>query len=225
MTKETDLDLEIQEVLTDSGIVLKVQEGVLSIDDTEVQTKKDYRQLRADVYSVPVEYRESGYFVGYSAYSEPKEIPASSEFTFIGSINVPADPESLLEQAKKDKESELNNAYEYCTVLMKATYPESERESWSIQAQEAALFLNDPEAETPWLDSASESRGVTKEEMAQLIDPMDKVYRINHGSLTGTRQRLRDEIWSQETLEDVQLLDVTTELKEAKDLMKSAMLS
>lgn len=212
---------ELNEVITDAGVTLKVGGGILSVDLVEIETRKDYRQLRADVYSVPVEYRENGLFVGYSAYGEPKEVPASSEFGFIGSINVPADDAAVLAQAKLDKVDSLNNEYESCAVIIKASYPKSERESWSIQAQESALFLNDPLSETPWLDSAAEARGISKEEMTRLIDPMDKLYRMNHGSLTGIRQRLRDDIMNCVDKESLDALDVISPLQEAKELMKA----
>lgn len=159
----------------------------------ELITRKDWRQLMADVYEVPTDYRQSGYFIGYYAHGEPREIPACSTYTYIGSVTIPANDEALLERSKQDAVERLNNAYTECVAVLEADYPPSERESWHVQVDEARR-LQGGEANTPWIDAAANGRGITREELANLILQQDSQYRALHGALTGQRQAIRDAI-------------------------------
>lgn len=192
------------------------KDGVITVGKY-TETKQDHRDLTADVYSVPKTYRASGYFIGYYAQGEAKQVPASREYKFIGSVEVPASEEAILEQAKLSKIDFLDKLYTSCTVLLESTYPESERASWGIQSQEAFLFNQDPENSTPWLDSAAESREVTREEMADLISAMDAQYRTKHGKLTGARQLLRNKIHAAVDMEELQEIDIQETLVTIKE--------
>lgn len=89
---------------------------------------------------------------------------------------------------------ELRDEYERRTQALGAPYPPTERESWPVQTAEAAALLANPESPTPWIDAASQARGIPRLELAHRIAAMDSTYRRVHGALTGTRQRIDDEI-------------------------------
>lgn len=171
-------------------------------EHAEPVTRKDWRQLTADIYEVPTDYRQSGYFIGYYAHGEPREIPACGTYTYIGSVTIPADDEALLERSKQDAVERLNSAYMECVAVLEADYPPSERESWHAQVDEARRLQGGDE-DTPWIDAAASGRGVTREELANLILQQDSQYRALHGAITGKRQALRDQIASASNLDDL----------------------
>jgi hypothetical protein len=78
--------------------------------------------------------------------------------------------------------------------VIAAGYPLSERESWPVQTEEARALAADPEAATPWIDAAALARGLDRLVLAERICEKDDKYRQVHGLLTGTRQRIEDQI-------------------------------
>lgn len=169
-------------------------------------TRKDWRELTADVYEVPTEYRQSGYFIGYYAFDEPREIPACSTYTYVGSVTIPANDEALLERSKQDAIERINDNYIRSVAVLEADYPQPERESWHVQTDEARRLLNDQSAHTPWIDAAAQGRGVTREELALLIAEQDSQYRAIHGTLTGKRQALRGRVMAAESVEELSII-------------------
>lgn len=84
--------------------------------------------------------------------------------------------------------------YDQRMQVIAAGYPTSERESWPVQTQEARALAADPAAATPWIDAAALARGLDRVELAERICAKDDIYRQIHGALTGTRQRIEDQI-------------------------------
>lgn len=78
--------------------------------------------------------------------------------------------------------------------VIAAGYPLSERESWPVQTEEARALEADPAASTPWVDAAALARGLDRLVLAERIRAKDDAYRQVHGLLTGTRQRIEDQI-------------------------------
>ena len=78
--------------------------------------------------------------------------------------------------------------------VIAAGYPLSERESWPVQTEEARALESDPAAATPWIDAAAAARGLDRLVLAERIREKDDKYRQVHGLLTGTRQRIEDQI-------------------------------
>ena len=88
-------------------------------------------------------------------------------------------------------------------------YPLAERESWPVQTQEARALTADPATATPWIDAAALARGIDRVELAQRICAKDDAYRQIHGALTGTRQRIEDQIDAAgDDVEALSLIDV-----------------
>jgi len=88
----------------------------------------------------------------------------------------------------------INAAYQAAIAAMNAGYPKDEIESWPKQEAEARAWLSDPSIATPWMDGAAAGRGISKPQLAAKI--MDRINRfaVEHGQLTGKRQKLRDQI-------------------------------
>ena len=152
------------------------------------------------VWSVPTEYRSNGFFVGVQRNGTPPVIPAcdSHSAVFLGSAPLSADPDAItaeqVAQARAAAHARINAEYTSRTETLATDYPENEQKSWPVQVQEANIVLTGGTDSTPWIDAASTARGVTREYLANLIKAQDDAYRLYHGTLTGTRQMLRDMI-------------------------------
>lgn len=106
---------------------------------------------------------------------------------------------------------DLEEVYEEIMKVIFSAYPPSERESWSVQTEEAKAILLDSETVTPWIDAASISRGIDRLLLAQRIIKKDSDYRALHGKLTGIKQKIEDEINAAgANIEELQAIDVKT---------------
>lgn len=106
-------------------------------------------------------------------------------------------PEELAERinsARQEAYDRINAEYESRVQVLAEGYPESEQQSWPVQIREADVVLGEDNEPTPWIDNAAPARGITRQELAQLIKNQDTAYRQYHGTLTGIRQALRDQI-------------------------------
>lgn len=120
----------------------------------------------------------------------PAQLPASAE---------------LAAQLRQDLAAEYNSRMQ----IIAAGYPTSERESWPVQTEEAKALVADPAAATPWIDAAALARGLDRVELAERIRAKDDAYRQIHGALTGTRQRIEDQIdAAQDDAAALSLIDV-----------------
>ena len=88
----------------------------------------------------------------------------------------------------------INTAYQSAANALTSGYPADEISSWPKQESEARAWLADSAAATPWLDSASTARGITKADLVTRIMDNAALFTTAHGQLTGKRQKLRDEI-------------------------------
>jgi len=93
--------------------------------------------------------------------------------------------------------------------VIAAGYPLSERESWPVQTEEARSLESDPAAATPWIDAAALARGLDRLVLAKRIREKDDKYRQVHGLLTGTRQRIEDQIDAADDALALSQIDVT----------------
>lgn len=112
------------------------------------------------------------------------------EWLAAGNTPLPADIDPVA--IKKQLFAELTAEYEDRMSFISGLYPDSERESWGIQIEEARALITDSEAVTPWITSAALTRGVDKLEMANKILAKNANYRGIHGAITGVRQQKED---------------------------------
>lgn len=107
----------------------------------------------------------------------------------------------LLDKHRALKIQELNDGYTAQISVLEVDYPASERESWHVQVEEARR-LKQGDTDTPWIDAAASTRGITREELADLIHGQDSAYRTLHGTITGIRQGARDQIMAATSFAD-----------------------
>lgn len=181
--------------------MLEIIENTLYLDGEPIEALPllpDDSTVR--VWAVPVEYRPSGYYVDVWQDGGMPSEPACSQrdATYIGDVRYQHDPATRLirdvERARTDAYQRINEGYERQAQVLAAGYPASERESWSVQIAEAAIVRAGGAEPAPWIDAAAPARGITREQLADLIHAQDQAYRHYHGVLTGTRQALRDVI-------------------------------
>lgn len=110
-----------------------------------------------------------------------------------GGVPIPAELPPAVELAATLRQA-LAAEYRRRMQVIAAGYPLSERESWPVQTQEARALEADPAAATPWIDAAALARGLDRLVLAERIRAKDDAYRQVHGLLTGTRQRIEDQI-------------------------------
>ena len=137
---------------------------------------------------------------GHIEYDDASNMPLQNICDFQGFIDrweaaAPQPPAPVLPSEPKTAAfNRINAAYQAAIAAMKAGYPKDEIESWPKQEAEARAWLSDPSVATPWMDGAATGRGISKPQLAAKI--MDRVNRfaVEHGQLTGKRQKLRDQI-------------------------------
>ncbi|WP_322735666.1 hypothetical protein [Delftia tsuruhatensis] len=110
-----------------------------------------------------------------------------------GGVPLPAELRPAAEIAAELRQA-LTAEYDTRIQVIAAGYPLSERESWSVQTQEARALEADPAVAAPWIDAAAQARGLGRLELAARIRAKDAGYRQMHGLLTGTRRRIEDQI-------------------------------
>lgn len=125
-----------------------------------------------------------------------------SEAEAMAIANPPAPPPTL-EEAQAAQLAQINRDFEAAAQALTAGYPEAERLTWPVQQSEALAWAADPNAPTPYLDGLAAARGITPAEMRQLTLDQVNAFMMASQQLVGTRQRLRDEISTAETVEDV----------------------
>lgn len=159
-----------------------------------------YLRDNQNIYSGSGEYDPMGAVPARSTTVEPPALTGSEVARWNGSgwdvlPERPAVPvQSAIDQARASAHSRIDDAYTAQTNQLSEGYPENEQKSWPVQIMEADTVLAGGTAPTPWIDAASAARGVTKQEMANLIKAQDTAYRTYHGQLSGVRQALRDQI-------------------------------
>lgn len=101
---------------------------------------------------------------------------------------------SSSDQMKAVAVARINTAYQFAVRELTAAYPEEEVKSWALQEAEAKAWLSNPQAHTPWLDSAADARSMSKADLAAKITTKAAAFAQAHGQLTGKRHRLQEMI-------------------------------
>jgi hypothetical protein len=91
-------------------------------------------------------------------------------------------------------QARISADYQSAVNALTAGYPEDEISSWPKQEGEARAWVADNSVATPWIDAAAVSRGIAKADFVTLIIGNADALAPLHGTLTGKRQKLRDQI-------------------------------
>lgn len=108
-----------------------------------------------------------------------------------------------LKEAKESRYAEVLTAFNEALGQLTSTYPQLERETWSIQEEEARAYVADSTAATPALDALATARGVTKDILATKIVAKADQYRISSLQLIGKKQALEEAINNATTLKEL----------------------
>lgn len=116
--------------------------------------------------------------------------------------------EPELEELKNRKLIAINALADTEINFIKASYPESEIDSWSTQEREAVEFTNDNTVETPILSVIGSQRGIEVSELAQKVLNNAASFKVYSGSIIGCRQKLENDVLAATTNEEVNAIDV-----------------
>lgn len=78
--------------------------------------------------------------------------------------------------------------------VAKPYYPE-ERETWSIQREEALMYIADDTSEVPFITTMATARGITVLELANKIKENWDLYKIAIAQLLGEQQKQLDSLY------------------------------
>lgn len=143
-------------------------------------TNSEYILRKSDFANIPMDTGNTDY-IDYLAW--------------LAEGNIPEPATADLLQVERDRLHRLvNGQYAQRMSAVALPYLQYERESWTIQLQEAQALVADPGAVTPWIDACAVQRGLERGELAQRILGKDSAYRFISGQLTGARQAHEDAI-------------------------------
>lgn len=114
-----------------------------------------------------------------------------------------------LEEVVAAKRKEINTAADAVMSQVTSLYPATERESWGRQVEQAEAWVEDTNADTPYLDGILARRpSKTKAELASKILTNAAAYEALSSDVTGQRQELDDLLTTATTVEEVDAIAV-----------------
>lgn len=145
-------------------------------------------------WSVPTEYRASGYFVSVQAHGQPVELPAcdAAATELLATLELPASEAAQLAAARAERMAATNAETDELLAVLSASYPEREVASWPQQVKDAEAVQADEAAVTPLLDALAAARGIDRVDLAARVLTKADAYAHASGSIIGARQRIED---------------------------------
>ena len=110
------------------------------------------------------------------------------------------------EQIKVNKLQEIKAWANTQLKPIREQYPDVERESWQDQKTEAAAFIADSSADTPWLDGISTQSDIDKTTLATRVLEKARDYAKDSSPVIGDTKRMRDLLKAAKTHEDVEAI-------------------
>lgn len=166
-----------------------------------------------ELWRVPEDYRDSGYFVGVTQ-NGMRELPGCSlrDAELIGSLDYPASEAAVLAAAKAARLQRLNNETDQLLARLAADCPEREVLSWDQQLLEA----QDDTSPRPLLTAMAAARGIELDDLVQRVLAKAQLYAMASGAILGARQKLED------TLEQADTLDALHQLPSLQEALNGA---
>ncbi|MFY4027131.1 hypothetical protein ACOTI1_24030 [Achromobacter xylosoxidans] len=106
----------------------------------------------------------------------------------------PPDESPSIEEARRRKHAEINDAFESAASALTVGYPETERLTWTVQLQEVLAWDANSQAATPYLDGLAIERGISAIDMRTKTLEQVRQFLAASQVLVGKRQRLRDAV-------------------------------
>lgn len=105
---------------------------------------------------------------------------------------------------KRMEEGSNERTFKGKVKLLKEGFTDEEILSWDAQKSEALSYTNDNTVSVPLLETMSEIRGITVEEMVQKVLDRVNIYNVQYGTLLGSYQK------NKEILNSIDLQDEET---------------
>lgn len=107
---------------------------------------------------------------------------------------LPSEDLPSIEEVRRRKHSEINDAFESAASALTEGYPETERLTWTVQLQEVLAWDANSQAATPYLDGLAIERGISAIDMRTKTLEQVRQFLAASQVLVGKRQRLRDAV-------------------------------
>ncbi|MFC0708836.1 hypothetical protein ACFSVK_19350 [Azorhizophilus paspali] len=187
----------------------------LTLGDYSEDLPRLAKPARVHIWSVPPEYRASGYFVSVQAAGQPLELPAcdANDAKPLATLELPADAGANIDAARAERLAMANAEADRLLAGLSASYPEREVQSWDQQIKEAELFTVDNQAPMPLLDALATARGIERGLLAQKVREKAGAFSVAAGTILGARQRIEDLLEAADTLEAVLAVPVLAEVQ------------
>lgn len=180
---------------------IKIENHELIIDGVKIQDLPRFADAATvRVYSVPTEYRESGYFVSTAANGQAVEVPASSESELIAELELEPDDDAVLARAKKEMLQRVIKEADKLLGLLEQDNSEREVKTWDQQAIESAQTGSDDQV---LIDAIARFRGISKEDLLRRIIFKSNYYKETAGAIIGAKQYVEDRIEEAQTLDEL----------------------
>lgn len=167
------------------------------------------------LYRVPVDYRDSGYFVSVQASGQAQDLPACAggDAKLLATLALPASEAAQLKAAKAERLQVINAEADKMLAQLSADCPEREVLSWDQQLLEA----QDEKSERTLLKAMAAARGIELEDLVGRVLMKAELYAVASGAILGARQGLEDALELAETMAD---LEAVPPLYEAAQLAR-----
>lgn len=100
-----------------------VQNNALYVGDVSLNLPEVDSDCHVHVFSVPSEYRENNIFYSIQMDGKPQEIPACSEFEYLGMYSLPATESAQVESSKQSLKKEVNEIRDKLVYCESIEYP------------------------------------------------------------------------------------------------------
>lgn len=97
---------------------------------------------------------------------------------------------ALLERVRVEARARIDAAYTQAINVIAASYPETERNSWAKQEQEARAWMIDNTTAAPLLTAIAAARGTTLADICARVIANADAYAVYAGGVIGKRQAL-----------------------------------
>lgn len=187
-------------------------EGIHAIPESAVAvSESEYQILFSGKSAGKAIYQNSKGKLQLTASARPSSL---HQWDGKGWIINERDLQAVISAEKSAKLAEINRkAQEFVNQLAHLDEtPEFERETWSIQREEAKAWNTDKRAETPTLALIAQMRGVPLDVLRQKAYEKAVTYQTVAAVVAGQRQAYEDRLNRAETLEQIRAIGTTYQL-------------
>lgn len=172
---------------------IKLENHQLIINDEVINLPRLSADSIVRVYTVPVDYRPSGYFYAIQEQGHPMELPACSaaDYELVATLDLPAHEDAVLLNAKAEV---LARAIEEADQLLEQLERDSssrEIKTWDQQAIEAT---SSGDISREMVEAIALYRGIEQADLIQRINLKTSAYKKRAGAIIGAKQFVEDRI-------------------------------